>query len=243
MTVILQVMSKSVRGVIVQRKKKEDLKKTHFTIKLTEPICAYPNTLVAISNDRSRLIGYGTIVTGNEIPIVGMPPSDEDSVVAIKMAASLRQEHSESELTFDVDEEVLINDIKECKRQISDAKKIAIPIPKIVIEGGGRKKYNWVNIAETLNAIDRKVQDLSKYIRNELGKGTSATYLEDRQTLVLEGKIFDPRKVVNNVQALLQKYLKTRVMCLQCKSLHTALRCQDGLTTLTCQACRAERCV
>ena len=81
-----------------------------------------------------------------------------------------------------------------------------------MIEGGGRKKYNWVNIVETLDAINRKVQDLSKYIRNELGKRTSATYLEDHQFLVLEGKIFDPRKVVNNVQALLQKYLKMRVM-------------------------------
>ena len=250
MTVHLQIMSKSVRGTIVQRKKLEEKKKKiHFTIKLLEPICAYPDTLVAISNDKSRLIGYGTILSGNEIPIVGMPPSDEESVVAMKMtaaaaaAAAASVQDQSDELSFNIDEYTLLNDIKECKRQISDTKKIAIPIPKIVIEGGGRKKYNWVNIVETLDAIDRKVQDLSKYIRNELGKRTSATYLEDRQALVLEGKIFDPRKVVNNVQALLQKYLKMRVMCLQCKSLHTTLNIKDGLTTLTCQTCRAERCV
>lgn len=93
------------------------------------------------------------------------------------------------------------------------------------------KKTFWINFIEFPTILRRDENDFLNYFRSELALNAS---IENGRA------IFMGRPDKQSFSALLQRYLKERVICPVCGSPDTRLEKTGRVLTLVCEACGAK---
>ena len=105
--------------------------------------------------------------------------------------------------------------------------RLKLPDPRTMVSG---KRTYWVNFIEFPNLLRRDPNEFLNYFRSQLAINAS---LENGRA------IFMGRPDKHSFSALLQRYLKERVICPVCNSPDTHLEKAKQLTTIVCEACGA----
>ena len=114
-------------------------------------------------------------------------------------------------------------------KDISERSRWTMPTPDILIEGSQTILRNF---SEIVDAMDRDANHVFQYLLNELG--TSGTIEQFR--IMLKGKV-PPKRIKEK----LVSYVKTFILCNQCRAPDTRFIKEDRTTLLKCQACGATR--
>ena len=114
-------------------------------------------------------------------------------------------------------------------KDISDRSRWTMPTPDILIEGSQTILRNF---SEIVDAMDRDANHVFQYLLNELG--TSGTIEQFR--IMLKGKV-PPKRIKEKIVS----YVKTYILCAECKAPDTRFLREDRTTLLKCQACGATR--
>ena len=112
---------------------------------------------------------------------------------------------------------------------ISERNRWTMPIPEILVEGNQTIIRNFSSIVD---AMDRDANHVYQYLINELG--TSGT--REQVRVRLKGRV-PPKRIKEKIVA----YVKTYILCGQCKAPDTRFIKEDRTTLLKCQACGATR--
>ena len=112
---------------------------------------------------------------------------------------------------------------------ISERNRWTMPIPEILVEGNQTIIRNFSSIVD---AMDRDANHVYQYLINELG--TSGT--REQVRVMLKGRV-PPKRIKEKIVA----YVKTYILCGQCKAPDTRFIKEDRTTLLKCQACGATR--
>jgi translation initiation factor 2 subunit 2 len=105
--------------------------------------------------------------------------------------------------------------------------RLKLPDPRTMVSG---KKTYWINFIEFPNALRRDPGEFLNYFRSQLAINA----------MIENGRaIFMGRPDKHSFSALLQRYLKERVICPVCNSPDTRLEKEKQLTTIVCEACGA----
>ena len=112
---------------------------------------------------------------------------------------------------------------------ISERSRWTMPTPDILIEGSQTILRNF---SEIVDAMDRDANHVFQYLLNELG--TSGTIEQFR--IMLKGKV-PPKRIKEKIVS----YVKTYILCAECKAPDTRFLREDRTTLLKCQACGATR--
>jgi|TARA_B100000287_G_C20157863_1_gene592844 translation initiation factor 2 subunit 2 len=112
---------------------------------------------------------------------------------------------------------------------ISERNRWTMPIPEILVEGNQTIIRNFSSIVD---AMDRDANHVYQYLINELG--TSGT--REQVRVMLKGRV-PPKRIKEKIVA----YVKTYILCEQCKAPDTRFIKEDRTTLLKCQACGATR--
>ena len=104
-----------------------------------------------------------------------------------------------------------------------------MPTPEILVEGNQTIIRNFSSIVD---AMDRDANHVYQYLINELG--TSGT--REQVRVMLKGRV-PPKRIKEKIVA----YVKTYILCEQCKAPDTRFIKEDRTTLLKCQACGATR--
>tara|TARA_Y100000994_G_C15693283_1_gene442398 strand:- start:2424 stop:2750 length:327 start_codon:yes stop_codon:yes gene_type:complete len=104
-----------------------------------------------------------------------------------------------------------------------------MPEPDIMIEGSQTILRNF---SDVVDAMDRDSNHVYQYLLNELG--TSGTREQSR--IMLKGRV-PPKRIKEK----LVSYVKTYILCNQCRAPDTGFIKEDRTTLLKCQACGATR--
>ena len=112
---------------------------------------------------------------------------------------------------------------------ISERNRWTRPIPEILVEGNQTIIRNFSSIVD---AMDRDANHVYQYLINELG--TSGT--REQVRVMLKGRV-PPKRIKEKIVA----YVKTYILCGQCKAPDTRFIKEDRTTLLKCQACGATR--
>ena len=112
---------------------------------------------------------------------------------------------------------------------ISERNRWTMPIPEILVEGNQTIIRNFSSIVD---AMDRDANHVYQYLINELG--TSGT--REQVRVLLKGRV-PPKRIKEKIVA----YVKTYILCEQCKAPDTRFIKEDRTTLLKCQACGATR--
>jgi len=112
---------------------------------------------------------------------------------------------------------------------ISERNRWTMPIPEILVEGNQTIIRNFSSIVD---AMDRDANHVYQYLINELG--TSGT--REQVRVLLKGRV-PPKRIKEKIVA----YVKTYILCGQCKAPDTRFIKEDRTTLLKCQACGATR--
>ena len=112
---------------------------------------------------------------------------------------------------------------------ISERNRWTMPIPEILVEGNQTIIRNFSSIVD---AMDRDANHVYQYLINELG--TSGT--REPVRVMLKGRV-PPKRIKEKIVA----YVKTYILCEQCKAPDTRFIKEDRTTLLKCQACGATR--
>ena len=112
---------------------------------------------------------------------------------------------------------------------ISKRSRWTMPTPDILIEGSQTILRNF---SEIVDAMDRDANHVFQYLLNELG--TSGTIEQFR--IMLKGKV-PPKRIKEKIVS----YVKTYILCAECKAPDTRFLREDRTTLLKCQACGATR--
>lgn len=139
--------------------------------------------------------------------------------------------HTEKAPTFNYTEEELFD---RCYQLINDKK--GTPDQKKqhltpIFDKQGRKTQ-ITNFKEICEALNRKMDDFQKFLQDELSTQSSIT----ESGAILLNKPYKPKQV----RPTLDKYVKSRVCCSQCKSLNTLLKKEGKITFLECTMCRSK---
>jgi translation initiation factor 2 subunit 2 len=105
--------------------------------------------------------------------------------------------------------------------------RLKLPEPRTMVSG---KRTYWINFIEFPNTLRRDPAEFLNYFRNQLAINAS---IENGRA------IFMGRPDKHSFSALLQRYLKERVICPVCNSPDTRLEKSGKLTTIVCEACGA----
>lgn len=105
--------------------------------------------------------------------------------------------------------------------------RLKLPEPRTMVSG---KKTYWVNFIEFPTILRRDPAEFLNYFRSQLAINAS---IENGRA------IFMGRPDKQSFAALLQRYLKERVICPVCNSPDTRLEKSKQLTTIVCEACGA----
>ena len=112
---------------------------------------------------------------------------------------------------------------------ISERNRWTMPIPEILVEGNQTIIRNFSSIVD---AMDRDANHVYQYLINELG--TSGT--REQVRVMLKGRV-PPKRIKEKIVA----YVKTYILCEQCKAPDTRFIKEERTTLLKCQACGATR--
>lgn len=112
---------------------------------------------------------------------------------------------------------------------ISQRSRWTMPEPEILIEGSQTILRNF---SDVVDAMDRDANHVYQYLLNELG--TSGTREQTR--IMLKGRV-PPKRIKEK----LVSYVKTFILCNQCRAPDTRFIKEDRTTLLKCQACGATR--
>ena len=114
-------------------------------------------------------------------------------------------------------------------KDISERSRWTMPTPDILIEGSQTILRNF---SEIVDAMDRDANHVFQYLLNELG--TSGSIEQFR--IMLKGKV-PPKRIKEKIVS----YVKTYILCAECKAPATRFLREDRTTLLKCQACGATR--
>ncbi len=106
--------------------------------------------------------------------------------------------------------------------------RLKLPEPRTMVSG---KKTFWINFIEFPTILRRDENEFLNYFRSELALNAS---IENGRA------IFMGRPDKQSFSALLQRYLKERVICPVCGSPDTRLEKTGRVLTLVCEACGAK---
>ena len=112
---------------------------------------------------------------------------------------------------------------------ISERNRWTMPTPEILVEGNQTIIRNFSAIVD---AMDRDANHVYQYLINELG--TSGT--REQVRVMLKGRV-PPKRIKEKIVG----YVKTYILCEQCKAPDTRFIKEDRTTLLKCQACGATR--
>ena len=112
---------------------------------------------------------------------------------------------------------------------ISERNRWTMPTPEVLVEGNQTIIRNFSSIVD---AMDRDANHVYQYLINELG--TSGT--REQVRVMLKGRV-PPKRIKEKIVA----YVKTYILCEQCKAPDTRFIKEDRTTLLKCQACGATR--
>ncbi len=105
--------------------------------------------------------------------------------------------------------------------------RLKLPAPRTMVSG---KKTFWINYMEFPTILRRDPDEFLNYFRSQLAINAS---LENGRA------IFMGRPDKQSFSALIQRYLKDRVICPVCGSPDTKLEKNKQVLTLLCEACGA----
>lgn len=109
----------------------------------------------------------------------------------------------------------------------SAEERLKLPEPRTVVSG---KKTYWFNFIDFPTILRRDPNEFLNYFRTQLAINAS---IENGRA------IFMGRPDKQSFSALIQRYLKERVICPVCNSPDTHLEKVKQLTTIVCEACGA----
>ncbi|MHB8568261.1 MAG: translation initiation factor IF-2 [Nitrososphaerales archaeon] len=105
--------------------------------------------------------------------------------------------------------------------------RLKMPEPRTMVSG---KKTYWINFIEFPTILRRDPAEFLNYFRTQLAINAS---IENGRA------IFMGRPDKQSFAALIQRYLKERVICPVCNSHDTHLEKTKQLSTIVCEACGA----
>lgn len=105
--------------------------------------------------------------------------------------------------------------------------RLKLPEPRTMVSG---KKTYWLNFIEFPTILRRDPNEFLNYFRSQLAINAS---IENGRA------IFMGRPDKQSFAALVQRYLKERVICPVCNSPDTRLEKTKQLTSIVCEACGA----
>ncbi len=105
--------------------------------------------------------------------------------------------------------------------------RLKLPDPRTMVSG---KKTFWINFMDFPTLLQRDPDDFLNYFRRELAINAS---IENGRA------IFMGRPDKQSFSALLQRYLRERVICPVCGSPDTRLEKTGKVLTILCEACGA----
>jgi translation initiation factor 2 subunit 2 len=111
--------------------------------------------------------------------------------------------------------------------QTQSEDRLKLPEPRTMVSG---KRTYWINFIEFPTILRRDPAEFLNYFRSQLAINAS---IENGRA------IFMGRPDKQSFSALLQRYLKERVICPVCNSPDTRLEKSKQLTTIVCEACGA----
>ena len=114
-------------------------------------------------------------------------------------------------------------------KDISERSRWTMPQPDIMIEGSQTILRNF---SEIVDAMDRDANHVFQYLLNELGPSGS----REPVRIILKGKV-PPKRIKEKIVS----YVKTYILCGECKAPDTRFMREDRTTLLKCQACGATR--
>ena len=114
-------------------------------------------------------------------------------------------------------------------KDISERSRWTMPQPDIMIEGSQTILRNF---SEIVDAMDRDANHVFQYLLNELGTSGS----REQVRIMLKGKVL-PKRIKEKIVS----YVKTYILCGECKAPDTRFMREDRTTLLKCQACGATR--
>ena len=114
-------------------------------------------------------------------------------------------------------------------KDISERSRWTMPQPDIMIEGSQTILRNF---SEIVDAMDRDANHVFQYLLNELGTSGS----REQVRIMLKGKV-PPKRIKEKIVS----YVKTFILCGECKAPDTRFVREARTTLLKCQACGATR--
>jgi|TARA_B100000959_G_C14961433_1_gene615960 translation initiation factor 2 subunit 2 len=126
-------------------------------------------------------------------------------------------------------EELLDRARERIPKDISERSRWTMPQPDIMIEGSQTILRNF---SEIVDSMDRDANHVFQYLLNELGTSGS----REQVRIMLKGKV-PPKRIKEKIVS----YVKTFILCGECKAPDTRFVREDRTTLLKCQACGATR--
>ena len=114
-------------------------------------------------------------------------------------------------------------------KDISERNRWTMPPPEILVEGSQTILRNF---AALVDSMDRDPNHVYQYLVNELG--TSGT--REQVRVMFKGRI-PPKRIKEKLVG----YVKTYILCEQCRAPDTRFIKEERTTLLKCQACGATR--
>jgi translation initiation factor 2 subunit 2 len=111
--------------------------------------------------------------------------------------------------------------------QTQSEDRLKLPEPRTMVSG---KRTYWINYIDFPTILRRDPTEFLNYFRSQLAINAS---IENGRA------IFMGRPDKHSFSALIQRYLKERVICPVCSSPDTRLEKSKQLTTIVCEACGA----
>jgi len=114
-------------------------------------------------------------------------------------------------------------------KNISERSRWTMPEPEILIEGN---QTIIGNFAAIVDAMDRDPNHVYQFLINELGTSGS----REQVRVLFKGRV-PPKRIKEKIVS----YVKSYILCGQCKAPDTRFIKDDRTTLLKCQACGATR--
>ena len=114
-------------------------------------------------------------------------------------------------------------------KNISERSRWTMPEPEILIEGNQTIIRNFAAIVD---AMDRDPKHVYQFLINELGTSGS----REQVRVLFKGRV-PPKRIKEKIVS----YVKSYILCGQCKAPDTRFIKDDRTTLLKCQACGATR--
>ncbi|MCP2503335.1 MAG: translation initiation factor IF-2 subunit beta, partial [Candidatus Thalassarchaeaceae archaeon] len=114
-------------------------------------------------------------------------------------------------------------------KNISERSRWTMPEPEILIEGNQTIIRNFAAIVD---AMDRDPNHVYQFLINELGTSGS----REQVRVLFKGRV-PPKRIKEKIVS----YVKSYILCGQCKAPDTRFIKDDRTTLLKCQACGATR--